>query len=695
MSKLLLGASMMALVALAAEKPTRAELQFEAAVNKEVVAGDLKGAITLYRKAAQLSDRAVAAKALVRMGQCYDKLGDAEARKAYERVVREFADQKEAVAEARAKLAALEHGATGAKSMVAQLIVKSNNLGLGDRITQDGRLVPYFDPETGDVAVRDLHTGAVRRLTNEGTNTRSAEARGYNTPIPSRDGKQIAYVWQPDSGQTELRVINVDGSGMRAVPYNRNGTVRIRDWSPDGKSILATGYGAVSGSFWWGMAAIELGSGEARVLRRFTRINPGGGYPDFDVAGYSPDGRWVVYSRQAVWDRPDWDIFALDTQTGNETAVVTGAGADRKPMWVPDGNRFVFLSDRSGKDAIWMVRFRDGQAAGAPILVKPGADGYDPKGISRDGSFFYAVSHVAHGVYQAAVDPQTLRVQGPPARLVETYVGHNWGPSWSPSGDSFAYHSLRDKISRLVIHHPNGKETVVADPIRWAAFPFLHWCGNGEGLLSFGTAQPWQVRIFDAQSGDALPPDVSVKGLRDPLQWGTSPDCKTVYVSSRTPYTADPSPRKRRIYRYDIATARETDLLIDAGEWATHPSVSPDGRWLALRGKLEGGKESGILVLSASGGPLRMLAPGDDLMFHSWTPDSKRLMYSRSDKPGEWWAVERELYWAPVEGGVPQSMGLHMQGAGAPSLNPDGKRLLFSAYQSTKELWVLHNLPLQ
>jgi hypothetical protein len=40
------------------------------------------------------------------MGQCYEKLGDAQARKAYEQVVREFADQKEAVEQARALLAA-------------------------------------------------------------------------------------------------------------------------------------------------------------------------------------------------------------------------------------------------------------------------------------------------------------------------------------------------------------------------------------------------------------------------------------------------------------------------------------------------------------------------------------------------------------------------------------------------------------
>src|SRR5258708_40369263 len=91
----------------AAQKDSRADAQLQAAINKETVEGDLKSAIELYKKIAQAGNRAVAAKALVRMGQCYEKLGDAEARKAYERAIREFGDQTEAIATARARLAAV------------------------------------------------------------------------------------------------------------------------------------------------------------------------------------------------------------------------------------------------------------------------------------------------------------------------------------------------------------------------------------------------------------------------------------------------------------------------------------------------------------------------------------------------------------------------------------------------------------
>jgi hypothetical protein len=92
----------------AADQP---EVALRAAMQKEIVDGDLPGAIQMYESIAQGSDRVTAARALLRMGRCYEQLGDPQARKAYERVVSQFADQKDAAQEARKRLAALPGGA--------------------------------------------------------------------------------------------------------------------------------------------------------------------------------------------------------------------------------------------------------------------------------------------------------------------------------------------------------------------------------------------------------------------------------------------------------------------------------------------------------------------------------------------------------------------------------------------------------
>src|SRR5262245_65578174 len=70
----------------------QADTTIQKAIRKETIEGDLKGAIELYRQAVRQAgkDRAIAAKALVHIGECFEKLGDAEARKAFEQVVRDY-----------------------------------------------------------------------------------------------------------------------------------------------------------------------------------------------------------------------------------------------------------------------------------------------------------------------------------------------------------------------------------------------------------------------------------------------------------------------------------------------------------------------------------------------------------------------------------------------------------------------------
>ena len=84
-----------------------ADVALQAALRTEVVDGDLQGAIQQYEAIARGSNRAAAATALLRMGRCYERLGSPDAIKAYDRVVNQFGDQKEAALEAQTRLAAM------------------------------------------------------------------------------------------------------------------------------------------------------------------------------------------------------------------------------------------------------------------------------------------------------------------------------------------------------------------------------------------------------------------------------------------------------------------------------------------------------------------------------------------------------------------------------------------------------------
>src|SRR5215467_14811737 len=90
-------------------RPQSGADRFQQALKKERVDGDLKGAIALYQQILkeQPADRSLSAKVLLQLGSAYEKQGNADAKAAYRRIVRDYSDQTEAASAARARLATL------------------------------------------------------------------------------------------------------------------------------------------------------------------------------------------------------------------------------------------------------------------------------------------------------------------------------------------------------------------------------------------------------------------------------------------------------------------------------------------------------------------------------------------------------------------------------------------------------------
>src|SRR5712691_11876523 len=142
-----------------AQKDDQAEVLIQAAHQKQLVEGQLEQAIQLYKRIVQehAGNRTVAAKALLEMGQCYEKLGNTEARKAYERVLRDYADQNEAAVQARARLAALSGNvASRASEMVTRRVWAGPDVDVMGSLSPDGHYLSCVDTTTGDLALRDL-----------------------------------------------------------------------------------------------------------------------------------------------------------------------------------------------------------------------------------------------------------------------------------------------------------------------------------------------------------------------------------------------------------------------------------------------------------------------------------------------------------------------------------------------------------
>src|SRR5512143_409420 len=136
-----------------------------AAIEKEEVDGDLQAAVVLYESiVAKFGDnRPVAAKALLRLGGCYEKLGQSQAElahKAFQRVVDSYPDQTEAVKLAREKLAAsLKSRASVEKGGNGYRIVKIHTDPRPGWPSPDGTKLALLDIDKDVLWLRDLGSG--------------------------------------------------------------------------------------------------------------------------------------------------------------------------------------------------------------------------------------------------------------------------------------------------------------------------------------------------------------------------------------------------------------------------------------------------------------------------------------------------------------------------------------------------------
>ena len=129
-------------------------------MNTELVDGNLRAAIQQDQKVARSGNRALAAQALLRMAECYEKLGDAQARAVYQRLVREFADQSDVATSARTRLGAGGLATTASAGMAnRRLWTPAHDASFGT-VSADGRFLSFTDWSNGDLVHPRLSTGS-------------------------------------------------------------------------------------------------------------------------------------------------------------------------------------------------------------------------------------------------------------------------------------------------------------------------------------------------------------------------------------------------------------------------------------------------------------------------------------------------------------------------------------------------------
>ncbi len=556
----LIAIATVAIAAVAAQSTSAADLYQEALYLQEVK-GDLTAAIATYKSIVDRggSDRAVVARSLLQLGACYDKLGRAEAKLAYERILRDYADVPDVVARAREQLSAIRAADD------APFKVRTLDPAL-ESASPDGRHQIYYAGATATATVTDPRKPAGRimlRDTRSGTDRQLLDLDGVISNFAwSPDGRQLAFHFQNTLQKAgEVRIVAIETGDVRTLPV---GGSPLR-WSAAGDLYvfrmneaayqleihrMPSAGGELQKAFTWSLAASEM-----PLARSLTM---------------SPDATFIVAAKQKR-------LLRIDLATGEERRITTGSAEERFPVLSHDGRLVAFASNADGKWSLYVAPLEAIPVATPVRVAAINIEALSGARLMRQdwwmpgGTLSVVFNRAESAIYRVNVDRATGRATEPPRRLTRNGSLSSWG-SVSPDGKQIVYWYRDGRVARY------GAAVMDADgqnerPLfELDAGYQLWWRTPGEVLFTnfANTAgQKPEVTVFDVRNLTRKP-----LAQVSSMQWS--------YVAARGSILHSPSgPRAGTVLR-ERSLADGTDRDVAAVDFLVRPPIaSPDGARIA------------------------------------------------------------------------------------------------------------------
>jgi Tol biopolymer transport system component len=418
------------------------------------------------------------------------------------------------------------------------------------------------------------------------------------------------------------------------------------------------------------MLAMRGGRTDSHAARLFTA------YPGYqNTPAFSPDGMTIAFA----WGGEggdNVDIYVQRLDADSPRRITTSPAAERRPVWLADGQQLAFLRDAGpGRFSVVVVPVLGG---GERTLAEIQASPDEPPAMSwsRDGKRLYTSERAASSgplrVVEIQLETGARRVlTNPPA----SSTGDDEA-ALSPDEKWIAYRRVSESAIHDVFVQPAGGGT--ARPITHdrAGMGGLAWTRDSKALIisthhEGGMRSLWRFAIDGGEPAR----------LTDPTEAAAypavSPRDGTVAYASRFLDT--------NIYRVDLEGQTPSKRIIASNLLDSCPHYSPDGRRIAFRSSRTGTDE--LWVTDADGGsPARLTDFGGPTTGSGrWSPDGQFLVLD-SRQYGN-----ADLYVVPSGGGGVRRLTQEKSNEVLPSYSADGKWIYFASDRSAS--WQVWKMP--
>ncbi len=622
------------------------EQLYQKGLVKEEGEGNLQDALNLYKQVADnvKADPSLRAKALLRSGMCYEKLGTAEAVKTYQRLLTNFPGQKNEVAVAWDRLSIL----VKSEEKIADIPVNpkftkikiQTQLSPVVRLSPDGKKLAYISdnklwiiPLTGNAGT-DLPGKPVQLIT-EGVNvSRSGHAWSgdgkwiaFNGTIAGDElkpeNKKISIFIVPSSGGKPNKVIDCDRDAW-IVNFNIS-------LSPDGKYIA---FSSVEN----GEQHIYLIQASGGTPRRLTEMQA-------REPLISPDGKLVAFVEDKNLGREGGNLWIVPVAGGVPVLVARATNASGL-VWSPDGNKIAYTNPRNSRKIYFVQVPKNGEAPYNVVSIDipdqienlAPSPGWTPD--NRIG--ILATIRIERALY-------TLPSKGGQASIV-TNGDVTLQPRWSRDGNEIYYVTISDdeKLSLASVPVEGGIGKVF--PVR----------SGGE-----------LVRQYSNQSGNRISPDGKTMISRA----YTSADTLNVlgWINTKIWKISLDGKESKQITNHQ-------DSLADVC-----PSWSPDGSKIAFtRVKFTKGdppfKNMSIYIMSSDGSNAAPVIPETRhyILSPVWSPDGKMIAYLYKEREAPYLSYIRTIDLENREDRIIGKVSPDVWTSIELAWSPDSKRIAFN-----------------